>query len=67
MVDGDLVTSRRPADLPAFNQRMLVEFGEGMKRAAPVAAGVACVFDNNCLFTIIHKSHTVRRRHVRCV
>src|SRR5690606_294140 len=29
VVDSGLVTSRRPDDLPAFNRKMLEEFGEG--------------------------------------
>lgn len=34
VVDGGLVTSRNPDDLPAFNQQMLELFGKGMRRAA---------------------------------
>ena len=30
VVDEGLVTSRRPADLPAFNQKVIEEFGEGV-------------------------------------
>jgi hypothetical protein len=26
IVDGDLITSRKPDDIPAFNQRILAEF-----------------------------------------
>jgi protease I len=29
VVDNGLVTSRKPADLPAFNRKMLEEFAEG--------------------------------------
>src|SRR5207237_7853044 len=29
VVDNGLVTSRKPADLPAFNRKMIEEFGEG--------------------------------------
>jgi protease I len=28
-VDNGLVTSRKPADLPAFNKKMIEEFAEG--------------------------------------
>jgi protease I len=37
VVDNGLVSSRKPADIPAFNKRMLEEFGEGLhigRRAA---------------------------------
>jgi len=30
VVDSGLVTSRKPDDLPAFNRKMIEEFGEGM-------------------------------------
>lgn len=30
VVDGGLVTSRNPGDLPAFNRKMLEEFAEGV-------------------------------------
>jgi protease I len=29
VVDGDLVTSRKPDDIPAFNRKMIEEFAEG--------------------------------------
>jgi len=29
VVDNGLVTSRKPDDIPAFNQKMIEEFGEG--------------------------------------
>jgi putative intracellular protease/amidase len=32
VVDGELVTSRKPADIPAFNDRMLKAFGSREKR-----------------------------------
>lgn len=32
VVDGELVTSRKPADIPAFNARVLKAFGAGGKR-----------------------------------
>ncbi|HLB32773.1 MAG TPA: DJ-1/PfpI family protein [Chthoniobacterales bacterium] len=30
IVDNGLVTSRKPADLPAFNKKMIEEIGEGL-------------------------------------
>jgi protease I len=30
VVDNGLVTSRRPDDIPAFNRKMIEEFGEGI-------------------------------------
>jgi protease I len=30
IVDGGLVTSRKPDDLPAFNAKLIEEFGEGL-------------------------------------
>ncbi|MCC6729037.1 MAG: type 1 glutamine amidotransferase [Chthonomonadales bacterium] len=36
-VDNGLVTSRQPADLPAFNARMIDEFAEGEHRAQHAA------------------------------
>jgi deglycase len=33
VVDNGLVTSRKPADIPAFNRKMLEEFAEGILRA----------------------------------
>ena len=39
VVDQGLVTSRKPDDIPAFNTRMIEEFGEGIHpRQRPVAA-----------------------------
>jgi protease I len=35
VVDNGLVTSRKPDDLPAFNRKMVEEFGEGMHRQKP--------------------------------
>jgi protease I len=29
VVDNGLVTSRKPADIPAFNEKMIEEFAEG--------------------------------------
>jgi protease I len=29
VVDNGLVTSRKPDDIPAFNEKMIEEFGEG--------------------------------------
>ena len=39
VVDNGLVTSRKPADIPAFNDKMIEEFGEGKHEAQK--AGVA--------------------------
>ena len=40
VVDDGLVTSRKPADLPAFNEKAIEEFGEGehARRKKPAAA-----------------------------
>jgi protease I len=35
VVDNGLVTSRKPADLPAFNRKMLEEFAEGIHEHHP--------------------------------
>jgi len=35
VVDNGLVTSRKPADLPAFNRKMIEEFGEGYHGRRP--------------------------------
>ena len=35
VVDHGLVTSRKPADIPAFNRKMLEEFAEGAHARAP--------------------------------
>jgi protease I len=37
VVDNGLVTSRKPADIPAFNQKMVEEFCEGVHLAGEVA------------------------------
>jgi protease I len=34
VVDGSLVTSRKPDDIPAFNKKMIEVFGHGRSRAA---------------------------------
>jgi protease I len=39
--DMGLVTSRKPADIPAFNRKMIEEFAEGMHGAATVGSRVA--------------------------
>jgi protease I len=31
VVDNGLVTSRKPADIPAFNRKMIEEFAEGVQ------------------------------------
>jgi len=41
VVDQGLVTSRRPADIPAFNARMIEEFGEGRHGGAVTGSGAA--------------------------
>lgn len=38
VVDQGLVTSRKPADIPAFNRRMIEEFAEGLHGAARTEA-----------------------------
>src|SRR6476660_5916322 len=38
VVDNGLVTSRKPDDIPAFNEKMIEEFCEGRHTAKPVAA-----------------------------
>jgi len=35
VVDNGLVTSRKPDDIPAFNRKMIEEFGEGVHAHAP--------------------------------
>ena len=40
VVDNGLVTSRSPADLPAFNAKMLEEFAEGIHAPAETPTGV---------------------------
>ncbi len=35
VVDNGLVTSRKPDDIPAFNQKMIEEFGEGRHQERP--------------------------------
>jgi protease I len=37
VVDGGLVTSRKPDDLPAFNEKMIEEFCEGRHQARSTA------------------------------
>lgn len=41
VTDQGLVTSRRPDDLPAFNAKMIEEFGEGTHDRAPAREGAA--------------------------
>jgi len=38
VVDNGLVTSRRPADLPAFNDKLVEEIGEGRHEGQAEAA-----------------------------
>jgi protease I len=35
VVDQGLISSRKPADLPAFNKKMIEEFAEGEHRLRP--------------------------------
>ena len=44
VVDNDLVTSRKPDDIPAFNKKMIEEFCEGGYEAATAAASGALEF-----------------------
>ena len=37
VVDGNLVSSRMPDDIPAFNQGMIALFGRARARARPMA------------------------------
>ncbi len=39
VVDGGLVTSRKPDDIPAFNAKMIEEFAEGIHAAQRAKAG----------------------------
>ena len=39
VVDNGLVTSRKPADLPAFNAKMIEEFAEGVHSGQTAGAG----------------------------
>jgi protease I len=39
VTDQGIVTSRKPADIPAFNAKMLEEFAEGIHTRTPAAAG----------------------------
>ena len=39
VVDNGLVTSRKPDDIPAFNEKMIEEFGEGRHTGQLTAAG----------------------------
>jgi protease I len=41
VTDMGLVTSRKPDDIPAFNRKMIEEFGEGIHSGAKVGAKVA--------------------------
>jgi deglycase len=41
VVDNGLVTSRKPADLPAFNRKMIEEFGEGVHAGQRVQHSMA--------------------------
>ncbi len=39
--DNGLVTSRKPADIPAFNEKMIEEFAKGKRDAIGAAAARA--------------------------
>jgi protease I len=39
VVDNGLVTSRKPDDIPAFNEKMIEEIAEGIHEHAPAVAG----------------------------
>jgi protease I len=39
VTDRGLVSSRKPADIPAFNQKMIEEFAEGSRQRRPAQAG----------------------------
>jgi protease I len=41
VTDNGLVTSRKPDDIPAFNRKMIEEFGEGKHSRQPAGAGAA--------------------------
>src|SRR5437016_10013757 len=41
VTDNGLVTSRKPDDLPAFNQKMIEEFAEGIHSGIPMALQTA--------------------------
>jgi protease I len=45
VMDQGLVTSRKPADLPAFNRKMIEEFAEGIHTRAPVRADIGAQID----------------------
>ena len=38
VVDNGLVTSRKPEDIPAFNQKMIEEFAEGQHKVRTARA-----------------------------
>jgi protease I len=40
VVDNGLVSSRKPDDIPAFNEKMIEEFCEGRHAAKPAGAGL---------------------------
>jgi protease I len=41
VTDHGLVTSRKPDDIPAFNEKAIEEFAEGVHGEQPAAAGAA--------------------------
>ncbi|HEV7645961.1 MAG TPA: type 1 glutamine amidotransferase domain-containing protein [Pyrinomonadaceae bacterium] len=40
VVDNGLVTSRKPADIPAFNKKLIEEFGEGVHKTQKTAGSI---------------------------
>jgi protease I len=40
VVDDGIVTSRKPDDIPAFDERMIEEFAEGIRTRSPQEARV---------------------------
>jgi protease I len=41
VVDNGLVTSRRPADIPAFSKKLIEEFAEGRHEGQAATTGAA--------------------------
>ena len=41
MVDDNLITSRKPDDIPAFNKKMIEEFAEGRHDRNMAGAGTS--------------------------
>jgi protease I len=45
VTDQGLVTSRKPADLPAFNRKMIEEFAEGIHTRSRARADIGAQID----------------------